>query len=50
MTTIVYADGFNLYYGLKSRWPKYRWLDIQASVKACCPAATSGAYDILPRW
>ncbi len=27
---IVYVDGFNLYYGLKSRgWPRYYWLDVQ---------------------
>lgn len=27
---IVYVDGFNFYYGLKSssRWKKYYWLDI----------------------
>ena len=27
---IVYIDGFNFYYGLKSttRWRKYYWLDI----------------------
>ena len=27
---IVYIDGFNLYYGLKSRnWQRYYWLDVQ---------------------
>lgn len=27
--TIVYIDGFNLYYGMKSRkWEKYLWLDL----------------------
>ena len=32
MTAInFYIDGFNLYYGsLKTRWPEYKWLDIQA--------------------
>lgn len=27
---IVYVDGFNFYYGLKSdaRWKRYYWLDI----------------------
>jgi len=26
---IVYVDGFNLYYGLKSKgWKKYYWLDM----------------------
>ena len=30
---IVYVDGFNFYYGLKSsaRWKKYYWLDIVVS-------------------
>lgn len=37
MTTIVYADGFNLYYGLKSQWPQYRWLDIQAFCESLLP-------------
>ena len=27
---IVYVDGFNLYYGLKSKgWQRYYWLDVQ---------------------
>ena len=37
MTTNVYADGFNLYYGLKNRWPEYRWLDIQAFCESLLP-------------
>ena len=29
MTTNVYIDGFNLYYGaLKSRWTQYKWLNL----------------------
>ena len=29
MTTNVYIDGFNLYYGaLKKRWPTLKWLDL----------------------
>ncbi|MCY4604394.1 MAG: hypothetical protein OXE49_09200, partial [Gemmatimonadetes bacterium] len=27
---IVYVDGFNLYYGLKSKdWQRYYWLDVR---------------------
>ena len=30
MTTNVYIDGFNLYYGsLKRRYPQFKWLDLQ---------------------
>ena len=31
---IVYVDGFNLYYGLRSKgWKRFYWLDIQSSKK-----------------
>jgi NYN domain-containing protein len=31
MRVIAYIDGFNLYYGLKSKkWERYLWLDVQA--------------------
>ena len=31
--TIVYIDGYNLYYGLL-KGPKWKWLDLMAFVKA----------------
>ena len=34
--TIVYIDGFNLYYGLL-RFTSYKWLDIVAFAKALLP-------------
>lgn len=37
MSTNVYIDGFNLYYGLKDRWPEYRWLDIQSFCQSLLP-------------
>ena len=31
----VYVDGFNLYYGLRSKgWRRYYWLDLHAA----CPS------------
>ena len=31
----VYVDGFNLYYGLRSKgWRRYYWLDLRTSVRA----------------
>ena len=32
--TIVYVDGFNLYYGLLRQNPKYKWLDLWKLAKA----------------
>ena len=32
--TIAYIDGFNLYYGLLQKVPRYKWLDPFAFVKA----------------
>jgi len=30
LRTIIYIDGFNLYYGLRSKgWRKYYWLNLQ---------------------
>lgn len=29
----VYVDGFNLYFGLKSKYAKLKWLDIEALSK-----------------
>ena len=38
MSTNFYIDGFNLYYGsLKTRYPQYRWLDIQALCENLVP-------------
>ena len=38
MSTNFYIDGFNLYYGsLKTRYPQYRWLDIQALCENLAP-------------
>ncbi len=37
MPTNVYIDGFNLYYGLKNRWPEYKWLDIQSFCQSLLP-------------
>ncbi|MCH8191538.1 MAG: NYN domain-containing protein [Chloroflexi bacterium] len=38
MTTNVYIDGFNLYYGaLKTRWPQFKWLDLKAFCSALLP-------------
>ena len=38
MTTNVYIDGFNLYYGsLKSRYPQLKWLDLQAFCENLLP-------------
>ena len=38
MPTNVYIDGFNLYYGsLKSRYPQFRWLDLQAFCENLLP-------------
>ena len=34
--TIVYIDGFNLYYGLL-RFTSYKWLDIVAFAKSLLP-------------
>lgn len=30
----VYIDGFNLYFGLKSKYPSYKWLDVEALSKS----------------
>lgn len=35
--TIVYVDAFNLYYGVLRDFPKYKWLDIDAMIKALLP-------------
>ena len=38
MTTNIYIDGFNLYYGsLKSRYSQYKWLDIQSLSESLLP-------------
>lgn len=29
----VYIDGFNLYYGLSSQYPKLNWLNVQLLAK-----------------
>ena len=41
MTTNVYIDGFNLYYGaLKYRWPQYKWLDLESFCESLLPDRT----------
>ena len=38
MSTNFYIDGFNLYYGsLKTRYPRFKWLDIQALCESLVP-------------
>lgn len=38
MRTIVYIDGFNLYYGaLKDHWPELKWLDLRALCTGLLP-------------
>lgn len=38
MSTNFYIDGFNLYYGsLKTRYPQFKWLDIQALCENLTP-------------
>ena len=38
MSTNFYIDGFNLYYGsLKTRYPQYKWLDIQSLCENLAP-------------
>ncbi len=40
--TIVYIDGFNLYYGLRARkWYKYLWLNLFDLAKRVCPPESS---------
>ena len=36
--TVVYVDGFNLYFGCLKRAPRYRWLDIAALAARLCRA------------
>ncbi len=37
-TANFYVDGFNLYYGsLKTRWPEYKWLDLQSFCEGLAP-------------
>lgn len=38
MSTNFYIDGFNLYYrAIKSRYPQYKWLDIQSFCESLLP-------------
>ena len=37
MATNLYIDGFNLRYGLNSRWPEYHWLDLQSFSQSLLP-------------
>mgnify|MGYP001571872703 CR=1 FL=1 len=47
MRTIVYIDGFNLYYGaLKVRWPNLKWLDL----RALCVSLLSGRQIVRIRY
>jgi len=46
--TIVYIDGFNLYYGLKechdiNNWPNYRWLNLTKFAEKIIPQG----YDLI---
>lgn len=36
-TAHVYVDGFNLYYGVPKKHPKYRWLDLAAICREAPP-------------
>ena len=36
MRTLVYVDGFNLYFGCLKRVPRYRWLDVAALASRLC--------------
>jgi len=39
--TIVYIDGFNLYYGIRARkWYKYLWLNLYDLAHRVCPEGT----------
>ena len=38
MRTIVYVDGFNLYYRALKKRPQYRWLDLKAMAEAVLQA------------
>ena len=45
----AYIDGFNLYYGLRSKgWQRYYWVDMNLLVgKLLAPYATVGSHSIL---
>lgn len=38
MDTIVYVDGFNLYYRVLKKNPQYKWLDLEALCRNVLPA------------
>lgn len=38
LRTLVYVDGFNLYFGCLKRAPRYRWLDVAALASRLCHA------------
>ena len=48
---IVYVDGFNFYYGLKSdhRWKRYYWLDLVSLFEKFIHASTVATSLILSR-
>lgn len=49
MKTIVYVDGFNLYYGAVKGTP-YRWLNIARLCALLLCVITFSRSSISPRW
>jgi hypothetical protein len=45
----VYIDGFNLYYGVRSRGRAFKWLDLAKLCHALLPADTRACLTIGPR-
>ena len=49
MRTIVYIDGFNLYYGLLRHSP-HKWLDLEKFVKALLVYKLDAGYVVYDRF
>lgn len=47
LRTIVYIDGFNLYYGCLKRSPHCRWLDVTKFANRLINESTNNAYSIV---
>jgi len=47
LRTIIYIDGFNLYYGCLKRLPHYRWLDVVSLVDSLINEATNQPFDLF---